>query len=195
MLEAMLDAHSEPPPDDLPDNIRGLLGAEFERLVELGVFHDVRVELLEGQLVEMSPQGAAHATITSVLADLLHRGLPETMIIRQHSSLRASDRSMPEPDIAVIPRVRGFHHPSEAFLIVEVSDSSLRNDREIKSRIYARANILEYWIIDVKHEQVEVRTEPGRKGYASTRVLGRGELLRPNALPELSLAVDAIFDC
>jgi Uma2 family endonuclease len=117
------------------------------------------------------------------------------MIIRQHSSLRASDRSMPEPDIAVIPRRRGFHHPNEAFLIVEVSDSSLRNDRAIKSRIYARAKILEYWIVDVQHERVEVLTEPNRKGYVNTRVFGRGEVLRPAALPDFSVTVDAIFDC
>ena len=63
MLEAMQDVHEEPPSNDLPDNIRGLLRVEFERLVELGVFENVRVELLEGQLVEMSPQGEAHATI------------------------------------------------------------------------------------------------------------------------------------
>lgn len=195
MLEAMQDVHEEPPSNDLPDNIRGLLRVEFERLVELGVFEDVRVELLEGQLVEMSPQGDAHSSITRVLGDYITRRLPETMIVQQHSGLRAGDRSMPEPDLAVIPRRRGFHHPNDAFLTIEVSDSSLRNDREIKSRIYARAKVQEYWLIDVRHERVEVRTDPSRKGYASTQVLGRGEVLRPTAIPNLTVTVDAIFDC
>jgi len=195
MLGAMLEVHDEPPQNELPDNIRGLLRVEFERLVDLGVFEDVRVELLEGQLVEMSPQGDAHSTITRVVAHLLNKKLPDGMIVQQHSSVRAGDRSMPEPDIAVIPFRRGFHHPHEAHLIIEVSDSSLRNDREIKSRIYARAKIHEYWLIDVKHERVEVRTEPSRKGFGSTQVFGRGETLRPIALPDFSITVDAIFDC
>jgi len=195
MLGAMLEVRDEPPSNELPDNIRGLLRVEFERLVDLGVFEDVRVELLEGQLVEMSPQGDAHSTITRMLGDYLTRRLPETIVVSHHSGLRAGDRSMPEPDIAVIPRRRGFHHPHDAFLIVEVSDSSLRNDREIKSRIYARAKIREYWLIDVKQERVEVRTEPSRKGYGKTEVLGRGEVLRPTQIPGLSITVDSIFDC
>ena len=186
---------SRPPnSSDLPDNVRGLLCGEFERLVALGVFEDARVELLEGQLVEMSPQGDVHSTITRVLADRLCRALPAGMILQQHSSLRAGTSSMPEPDIAVIPRLRGFHHPSEAFLVIEVADSSLRNDREIKAGIYARAGVGEYWIIDVPHERVEVFTQPGPTSYGSIRVVERGGLLRPVALPELELAVDAIFD-
>ena len=195
MLEAMLDVHDEPAANDLPDNIRGLLRVEFERLVELGVFENVRVELLEGQLVEMSPQGEPHAMITAVLGDYITRRLPETMIVRQHSGIRAGERSMPEPDIAVVPRRRALHHPDEAFLVAEVSDSSLRNDREIKSRIYARAKIQEYWLIDVKHERVEVRTEPSRKGFEKTELFGRGEVLKPIAIPDLTVPVDAIFDC
>ena len=191
----MLDVHDEPLSNDLPDNIRGLLRVEFERLVELGVFENVRVELLEGQLVEMSPQGEAHSTITGMLSEYLARRLPEAMHLRQHSGIRAGDRSMPEPDIAVIPRRRGFHHPHEAFLIVEVSDSSLRNDREIKSRIYARAKMQEYWVIDVKLERVEVRTEPSRKGFAKIETFGRGEVLKPTAIPDMTVPVDAIFDC
>lgn len=195
MLEAMQDVLSAPNSSDLPDNVRGLQGREFERLVALGVFEDARVELLEGQLVEMSPQGDVHSTITRVLAHRLCRVLPDGMILQQHSSLRAGTASMPEPDIAVIPRLRGFHHPSEAFLVVEVADSSLRNDREIKAGIYARAGIREYWIIDVQHERVEVFTEPGPTSYGSICVIERGGTLRPKALPELVLAVDAIFDC
>lgn len=192
MLEAMQDVLH---PSDLPDNVRGLQCAEFERLVALGVFEEARVELLEGQLVEMSPQGEVHSTIIRVLADKLCRALPAEMILQQHSSLRAGTRSLPEPDIAVIPRLRGFHHPSEAFLVIEVADSSLRNDREIKSRIYARAGISEYWIIDVQHQRVEVFTEPGSTSYGSSCAVERGGTLRPTALPEFELAVDAIFDC
>lgn len=195
MLEPMLETRVDMAPTGLPDNIRGLRTAEFERLVELGAFGDVRVELLEGQLVEVSPQGDAHSTITRVVAHWLARALPDGMILQQHSSVRAGEHSMPEPDIAVIPFRRGFHHPHEAYLVIEVADSSLRNDREIKSEIYARAGMREYWIIDIQHERVEVHTEPTQRGYTTTRIVGRGEVLRSAALPGFSLDVAAIFDC
>ena len=180
---------------DLPDNVRGIRRVEFERLVELGVFRDVRVELLAGQLVEMSPQGDAHSSITAFLADLLRPFIPSHMQIRQHSGFRAGDMSMPEPDVSVIPRIRGYHHPSEAFLIVEVADSSLYNDRNIKARIYADAGVREYWIINVKREQIEVRTSLTASGYGNVQVFTRGDVLRPTMIPDAVLEVSAILDC
>lgn len=179
----------------LPENVRGLRRIEFERLVELGVFRDIRVELLDGQLVEMSPQGDAHSTITGHLSHLLYAHLPPTMTIRQHSGFRAGDDSMPEPDIAVIPRLRGYHHPSDAFLVVEVADSSLHNDRNIKANIYAAASVHEYWIVNVKHEQIEVFSAPARGSYHNNQVYVRGHSIAPTALPGAVLDVSAIFDC
>lgn len=187
MLEAMVPIR--------PDNVRGLQRSEFEQLVELGVFQEDRVELLEGQLVQMSPQGEAHSSITRHLADLLYRGLPDSMMLQQHSSFRAGERSMPEPDLAVIPRRRGFHHPTEAFLIVEVADTSIHNDRSVKTQIYARAMIPEYWIVNVARGEIEVFSEPGPDGYGRSRVVGRGAVLRPALLPSIVLDVSAIFDC
>ena len=186
MLEPMRDIPA-------PQNVRGLLRSEYERLVDLGVFEDVRVELLEGQLVEMSPQGEGHATLTARLAGWLWPAVGSDMQLRQYSPMRAGLRSMPEPDISVIPLKKGYFHPDFAYLIVEVSDSSIHNDRNVKTLIYARAGVVEYWILNVQREQIEVHRDPSEDGYATMFVAKAGETLQPVALPKASVDVAQLF--
>ena len=99
------------------------------------------------------------------------------------------------PDISVIPHKRGHHHAEDALLVVEVSVSSLRNDRLIKSDIYAALGVPEYWIIDVEHELVIVHTRPTVRGYQVVEQHERGATLRTSALPILVTTVDDILDC
>lgn len=188
MVESMLDH------DVLaPERIRPLLRLEYERLVELGVFEDERIELLRGQLVEMSPQGEAHATITAWLHAALVRALDSSYEVRSHSPFAATDDSEPEPDVSVsLRRRRRAYHPSKALLLIEVAESSLRKDRVIKSGIYAENEAPEYWIVDVRARCVHVYTHPRDGKYTVTRRVGRGGVLRPLRV-DIELKVSMLF--
>lgn len=174
-----------------PERILPLRRAQFDRMVEAGIFDDQRVELLRGVLVEMSPQGAPHADVSALLTELLIRALPTTAQVRCHLPFAASDVSEPEPDVAVYPARRfGDDHPARAHLIVEVSDSSLRKDRGLKSEIYAEASVPEYWVVDLVHGTVEVRTEPVDGHYTRMTTYRRGQRIALVAFPDVALATD-----
>jgi Uma2 family endonuclease len=194
MVEVMLDWEALQ-----PERARPLRRVEYDRLVEAGVFEDERIELLHGVLVTMSPQGNLHATITAHLARVLYEqlillGSLDRYTIRSHSGFAASEYSEPEPDVVVVPlQVIGDPHPDRAHLLIEVSDSSLRKDRAIKTAIYAEAGVPEYWIVDVNGGAVEVHTDPDGDAYRTVTRLGRGELLRPVELPGVAIAVADIL--
>lgn len=177
-----------------PEKIRPLMRREYERLVELGVFEDQRIELLRGQLVEMSPQGEIHATVTARLAQLLGGALDiATYDVRAHSPFAATDDSEPEPDVSVSLRQRRrAYHPSKALLLIEVAESSLRKDRMIKAAIYAESRTPEYWIVDVRARCVYVYTHPKRGEYTATRRVDRRGVLHPTQL-EVSIGVASLF--
>lgn len=189
MVESMLD-----PAVLAPERIRPLMRREYERLVELGVFEDERVELLRGQLVEMSPQGEAHSTLTARIATQLIRAIdPERYDVRSHSPYAATDDSEPEPDVSVsLRKKKRAYHPSQALLLVEVAESSLRKDRVIKAGIYAENNAPEYWIVDVRSSCVYVYSHPLNGEYTVTRRLRRGHTLRPLHL-DVSISVSSLF--
>jgi Uma2 family endonuclease len=184
MLQPMLD------PDLAVEPMRRLLRVEYDKLVDLGVFEDERVELLRGVLVTMSPQGDPHVDMTAWLGRRLTLALGEAFLVRQHSPFAASEDSEPEPDLLVIRDVdRRGSHPTTALLLIEVSDSSLRKDRRVKTPIYAESKVPEYWIIDVDGRAVEVLTDPRDGVYQSSRRLTRGEVLRPTQLPGIEIPV------
>ncbi len=189
MLDAMLD------PELLePERIRPLTRREYDRMVDLGMFEDERIELLRGQLVTMSPQGSPHSILTGRLAQRLTRALDETFEVLSHSPFAASDDSEPEPDISVSRRrLRGTAHPRKALLLIEVAESSLRKDRAVKSSIYAEANVPEYWIVDLKAKLVHVFTRPSAAGYKQIEVHKRGDMLVPLKLPGIALGVTDIL--
>ncbi len=186
MLQPMFDV-----PALAPEGIRRLSRLEYDRMVDLGMFEDERVELLYGVLVAMSPQGAPHATITAWLQQRLIRALDDTFDVRGHSPFAASDDSEPEPDISVARRSIERSHPSSALLLIEVSETSMRKDREIKARLYAEAGVPEYWIVDLTGDEivVEVYTDPSPQGYRTIERCGSGRVLRPTRLPGVAIAV------
>lgn len=172
------------------ERVRPLRRREYEMLVARGVFANERIELLRGVLVEMSPQGEPHSRITAWLAHWFAMTLDIARFdVRSHSGFAASNDSMPEPDVSVSRRTPGGGHPNHALLLVEVSDSSLTKDRSIKTEIYARAGVPEYWIVNVQQQTVEVLTRPTRSGYGRTVTRAAGAILRPTRLRGLSLAV------
>jgi Uma2 family endonuclease len=141
---------------------------EYDRLVQLGHFQDERIELLEGRLVEMSPIGPPHSSGVQKLTALLVPALASRATVRIQSPFAALDTSEPEPDVAVVPS-GGYDtaHPREAYLVIEVAESSLVRDRGIKQRVYAASGVPEYWIVNVPEGCIEVYRDPRGDVYAS----------------------------
>jgi Uma2 family endonuclease len=140
---------------------------EFERAAKLGLFApEERLELIEGEVIrKVAPQLTPHATSTSLVEQALRTLCPRGHYIRIQLPLKLGTKSGPEPDIAVVvggAREYAKQHPTTAALIVEVADSSLRLDRGTKAALYARANVPEYWILDLKNRVLEVCREPKR---------------------------------
>ena len=184
MLESMLELDLD---DIKPDVLRRLNRREYNELARLGVFDDENIELLRGMLVKMSPQGTPHMRMVVWLNRRLIKGLDDSWEVRPGLSFAASDDSEPEPDLMVTSDSSKLDDaPSTAFLLIEVSNSSLRKDRKIKLPIYAEAGVPEYWIVDVSKQGrvvVEVYTEPTATGYAQMVTLRDGDVLRPLNVP------------
>ena len=176
------------------EEIRPLKRAEYDRLVQLGEFEGEHIELLEGQLVQMSPIGPPHSSAVQKLTALVVSGLLNRATVRIQSPFAALDTSEPEPDVAVVPLGEyDDEHPTSALLIIEVAESSLRHDRGIKQRIYARAGVPEYWIVNIPEKCVEVYSEPTADGYRQCMKVDHDGSLSPQAFPDLELAVRQIM--
>jgi Uma2 family endonuclease len=170
---AVVDVHAE-----LPDLLRPLRRVEYDRLVDQGAFDDEKIELIEGSLVQMSPEGADHAWVIQQLNELLTRALPDGLKVRVTAPWAASERSEPEPDIAVVPAANYRHaHPSEARLLVEVSRTSRRKDLGVKARVYAAAGVPEYWVVDLAKGVVVRHAQPAPTGYGEITVHGADDRL------------------
>lgn len=163
-------------------------------MVEFGLFAGERIELLRGALVEMSPQKPAHASTTSALADALAKALGGRALVRQHSPLALSEDSEPEPDVAVVaPCDYTALHPKAALLVVEVADSSLSKDREVKAALYAEAGVPDYWIVNLVDGVLEVLRDPRQGRYAEVRSMAKSETVTPLAFPDAEISVGAFL--
>ncbi len=183
MLEFMLDVE-----DIKPSGFRRLMRTEYDQLVELGAFHREPIELLRGQLVTMSPEGLQHTDVGHWLFKRLVRAFGDDEFeVRYSAPFGANEDSEPEPDVFVGPPAQParFAHPSEALLLIEVSDSSIRKDRIVKRALYAEVGVPEYWIIDITSGVpiVEVYTDPTPTGYATMTKHRDGEVIRPKHVP------------
>ena len=161
-------------------------------MVDAGGFGpEDRIELLDGEIWEMTPQHSPHATAYALTGDALRLAFPDAYV-RYQLPFALDDVSEPEPDLAVVSgAVRDYtdRHPTEALLIVEVSDSSLRYDRTRKLAAYARNGVPEYWILDLQASCLEVYREPSGTSYASTSVLVAGDTVTPQHAPDAEIAV------
>jgi Uma2 family endonuclease len=161
-------------------------------LVEAGVFgEDDRVELLEGVIVAMAPQNPPHAAGVARADQALRQAIGGRAHVRPQLSL-VLRRSVPEPDLAVVPGAVDDYvtsHPTTALLVIEIADSSLKQDRLSKAAIYAAAGIPEYWIVNLRDEVVEVSRDPdpAQARYRVVRSAARGERLELVALPGAAL--------
>ncbi len=142
----------------------------------------------------MGPQYAPHASTVDRLNELFLPRLVGLARVRIQLPLALSDDSEPEPDVAVV--ALGDYdeeHPRTALLVIEVSDSSIRKDRELKPAIYAEAGILDYWIVNLRDRTIEVHREPRSGQYQRVRTCAEGEIVTPLAFSDLSLEVTRIL--
>ena len=172
---------------------------EYFDLVARGVLaEDDRVELLDGIIVAEPPMDPPHAVAIETIAAVLRAATAGRAAVRTQAPFLISPYSVPEPDIAVVPgRHADYwdHHPTEAFLVVEVSGSSLQQDRLSKSRIYASAAIAEYWIVNLRDDCLETfrSPDPSRRLYSDRQITGRGSHVELVAIPDVRIAVDDIL--
>ena len=175
-------------------DIRLLTVQEYHRMAEAGIFHpEERLELIAGQVIRMSAKGTAHESAITRTERLLRQRLGEQVLLRLQSPIQLDDYSEPEPDIAVVmpnPLDYDDHHPcpEEVFLLIEVADSSLKYDREVKALAYAKSGIADYWILDVNQRKLHVYRLPSPDGYQSETILSEDVTISPLAFPNCAIA-------
>ena len=172
---------------------------EFARMGEAGVFtEDDRVELIDGEVLEMSPIGSPHAGTVNRLNELLVTRLAGRANVIVQNPIRLDRHTEPQPDLVVARRRKDFYtdrhpEPADVLLVIEVADSSLRYDRTEKAPRYARAGIPETWLVDIQADTVTVYADPGPEGYARQQVRRRGDRIAAASVPVPGLAVDDIL--
>lgn len=179
------------PVSDLP--LKRWSVEEYHRLIAAGILtSNNHVELLDGQIVEMAPQDPPHASTTDEGSDYLKGLFAGRAKVRTQLPITISSSSEPEPDIAVVRidpnRYRNRHpSPEDIFLIIEIADSTLSYDRNRKAKIYAKAGISEYWIVNLNQQQVIVLRDPLGEDYQTERILEATETIAPLAFPEIAI--------
>jgi Uma2 family endonuclease len=178
--------------------------AEYERLIELGVFQPgEEIELIGGELMVAEPQGAAHYTAIVKTARALTAAFGPGWYVRTEGPLGLDDDSEPEPDVAVVPGDPddyGRTHPSRPVLTVEVAESSLAADRQRKGSLYARAGLSDYWVLNLLDRVLEVYREPAPDSaapfgwrYTRSEVFGAAARVTPLAAPGSSVSVSQLL--
>jgi Uma2 family endonuclease len=149
---------------------------EYYRMAEVGLLApDARVELIEGEIIDMPPIGIDHAGVVSLLTHLFVRAVDTLAVVQPQGGVRLDLRSEPQPDLAVLaPREDFYRHkhpaPEDVLLLIEVSDSSLRYDLDVKAPLYARHGVPELWIVDLQHDELHVFRAPQGGKYQEHRI-------------------------
>jgi len=170
---------------------------DYHRMGEAGILHeDDRVELIEGEIVEMAAIGTRHFTCVNQLNRLLVRGVGDAAIVSVQNPVRLDEHTEPQPDLTVL-RVRDYREslpmPEDVLLLIEVSDTTLAYDRGVKLPLYARAGIREVWIVDLVGEVIERHTDPSADGYRGFNKVRRGGKIESAVLPELAFHVETVL--
>ena len=172
---------------------------EYYQMARAGILaEDEQVELLQGEILEMTPIGSRHAACVDRLNRLFNVRLGQRAIVRVQSPIHLSEYSEPEPDLVLLePRadfyVQAHPEPEDVLLLVEVAETSVEYDRQVKVPLYVQSGILEVWLIDVLGACVEVYRNPGPQGYGEVRRHGPDQSLVPHAFLDLNVAVNEIL--
>jgi Uma2 family endonuclease len=171
---------------------------EYHRLGEVGFFEESeRVELLNGEIIIMSPIGSRHAIAAYNLNDVFGEQNRRRYLIGMGNPVEADEYSEPLPDLMLVPRAQksARRHPfaREAFLIVEIADSSLLHDRGRKLRKYAQTGVQEFWIVNLQDDVIEIYRTPQGEGYREESVAKVGDTVAPLAFPDVMIEVSEII--
>ncbi len=168
---------------------------EYHRMGQAGILgEDDRLELLDGEIVEMAPIGSRHQAAVDRLTSLFFNRVGGAAVVRVQGPVRLGEDSEPEPDLLLLRKRADFYAsahpgPEDVLLLVEVSDTSAEYDREVKLPLYARHGIAEVWLVGLQTGEVEVYRAPTAQGYQEVSRAGRGQRISPVAFPQLELAV------
>lgn len=178
---------------DVAPRLHRFTRERYERMIDAGIFgQGDRIELLDGEIVEMAPQKSRHATAVTLVAEALRAAFGAWHVVRVQLPLALGPDSEPAPDVAIVPgapRDYVSSHPQTAELIVEVADTTLAYDRGRKLAAYARVGIAEYWIVDVSVGTVELCRRPQGDVYLDRQVLRPGGRVSPLAAVAASVAI------
>ena len=173
---------------------------DYERMVLVGILHEQdRVELIQGEVLDMSPIGQDHEGIVNALNLALVLACQGKAIVSVQNSIRLDRWSVPQPDFAVFRYREDFYlegrrpTPADALLLVEVADSSLQYDRKVKLPLYAAAGVLEYWIVDLKQRVVDAYTRLEGGGYAGEAKYKGGDQVMLAATPDIVVTLPVVF--
>lgn len=173
--------------------------AEYYRMAETGILKEGdRVELIEGEVIEMSPIGKRHASCVARLTALFGRLFGARAVLWVQNPIRLSDFSEPQPDVTLLKARADFYAqaqatPGDVLLVVEVADTTLAYDRGVKVPLYARAGIPEVWVVDLQQERIEIYSQPAGGQYGQTLTVGRGESFASPTVAGLRLAAEDIL--
>lgn len=183
--------------DDLPRR-HAITVEEYARMGEARVFAEhARLELMEGEIVEMAPIGSAHAAVVNILDALLGEIAPR-VIVSVQNALVLNERSAPQPDVVLLRRRADWYYAShpmagDAFLVVEVADTTLKYDLEVKRPLYAQAGIAELWVVDLDRRAIHMFLEPEEGEYSIHRILTGSDKVTVARLGDVGFPVSSLF--
>ena len=172
---------------------------DFMLMGEVGILpHDARVELIDGEVIEMNPIGPGHSGRVIRLTQWFSRVLGDRALVSIQNPFQFRPRSQPQPDVMLLRPREDYYttsHPmaADTLLLIEVSESSLNYDRNTKAPVYAQAGIAEYWIVNLVTMQLIVYRRPVDGEYRDIRVLGKGDTIQPLAFPDITIDVAEIL--
>jgi len=168
-------------------------------MIDAGVFHeDERLELIDGELFEMSPIGPRHVAAVNRLNRLLSLQLANFAIVSVQNPIELSEYSEPQPDLSLLKWRDDFYAhalplPEDTLIAIEVSDTTVENDRGLKIPAYARAGLAEAWLVDLYNDRVEIYSQPNNDVYQEIRIVLRGQDVVSKTIPQIVLKADDIL--
>jgi Uma2 family endonuclease len=172
---------------------------EYERMGQAGIFpQDARLELLEGEIYEMSPIGSRHAACVKFLSNLFSRQFGDKLIVSTQDPVRLDDFSEPQPDVALLRWRDDFYRhahptPADVLLVIEVADTTLESDRRYKLPLYAKAGIPEAWLVNLPEEKLELHAQPASGAYQLATEYKRDAEARSHTIEGLRVMVAAVI--
>jgi Uma2 family endonuclease len=172
---------------------------EFERIGRAGIFReDARLELIEGEIFEMSPIGSHHAACVNFLSRLLNRLFGDNHIVATQNPVRLNNLSEPQPDICLLRWRDDFYRdshpgPADVLLLSEVADTTVVTDLSVKVPLYAGAGIAEAWLVKIPEEEVVIYSEPSGVAYRHAQLFERGKEVRSHTIAGLAVSVNELF--